>query len=1125
MIAKSVKSFFSIGNNLIATRSIYSILFFGLMLSGCNKHKSNKERVSKTLFQLLDTARTGVNFKNALVESEKENHLINENFVTGGGVAVGDINNDGLADIYFGGNQVSDKLYLNKGNLEFEDITEKAGLKGLETWSTGISFADVNNDGYEDIYVCKNVQGKQIESKNLLFINNKDLTFSEKSEEYRVADDGYSIQVNFFDYDKDGFLDMYLVNQPPGYGNRQGAKNRRKIKNPRYSDKLYKNLGGNNGFVEVSPLTKTENMAYGLSSAIGDINNDGWQDIYVANDYEESDYFYLNNAKGSFNEVLKNSFKHISNFSMGSDIADYDNDGNLDLIILDMVAEDHKRMKTNMGGMNPENFWNIVNEGGHYQYMFNTLQRNNGNGTFSDLAQLAGISNTDWSWGPLLADFDNDGLKDLFITNGIKRNMRNSDVNRRYEQVLDSLEVVAKNENKKFKDVVDVLELAKMAPEDRLENYMFKNKGDLTFIKKNKDWGFATPTLSNGSAYADLDNDGDLDLIVSNIDENAFIYRNQTIEKDQGNYLRLSLRPSKNSNTQGARVSLFRNSQIWQTVEVSNARGYMSKSENTVHFGIGDMETVEKIHIKWPDNQITELQNINGNQLLEIFQKDESPTKFSTPATEPIFTEITQETTLVYRHIENEYDDYEKQVLLPHKMSRFGPSLAVADVNGDGLDDFFVGGSAGYPGALYFQNSEGKFYMKNNPAWILDKASEDAGCIFFDIDKDGDQDLFVVSGGNEFNKDGPDLQDRLYVNDGSGNFTRDKKRVSEFLSSGSIVSAADYDGDGDIDLFVGGRQIPGEYPSPANSTLLENNNGYLSEATKKKAPEFESLGMVTAAEWTHLNGDNKLDLIVVGEWMPITTFIQTEEATFKRQEFQGLEKTEGWYYSVTSSDMDNDGDQDFIVGNLGLNYKYKASTEHPFQVHSADFDSNGTQDIVLSYYEEGGEYPIRGRSCSIQQIPSLDTKFPSFESFGSSDIKGIYGEELEKALNLKAYTFASYYVENIENKTFKLHELPQLAQVSNINSILAEDFDHDGIKDLVVCGNLYSSEIETPRNDAGIGLFLKGKGDGNFNAVSVNESGFLVPHDAKDMKKIKIGNKSSLLIGNNDDYLQVIDYN
>lgn len=1125
MIAKSVKSFFFKRGNRISIRRIYFLMALGFTLTSCNQQKSNEVPISKTLFKLLDATRTGINFKNSLVETEEENHLINENFVTGAGVAVGDINNDGLADIYFGGNQVSDKLYLNKGDFEFEDITENSGLKGLNTWSTGISFADVNNDGFEDIYVCKNVQGNRKESANLLFINNGNLTFSEKSESYRVADIGYSIQANFFDYDKDGFLDMYLVNQPPGYGNRQGGKNRRKIKNPQYSDKLYKNLGGDNGFVEVSPVTKTENMAYGLSSAIGDVNNDGWQDIYVANDYEEPDYFYLNNTKGSFKEVLKKSFKHISNFSMGSDIADYDNDGNLDLIILDMVAEDHKRMKTNMGGMNPENFWNIVNEGGHYQYMFNTLQRNNGNGTFSDLAQLAGISNTDWSWGPLLADFDNDGLKDVFVTNGIKRNMRNSDVNRKYEQILDSLEVVAKNENMKLKDVVDVLELAKMAPEDRLENYMFKNKGDLTFTKKNKDWGFTLPTLSNGSAYADLDNDGDLDLVVSNIDENAFIYRNHTIEKNLGKYLRLLLRPSKNTNTQGTRVSLFKNSQIWQTVEVSNARGYMSKSENAVHFGLGNIETVEKIRIKWPDDQITELSNITGNQLLEIFQEDESLIKLSTPTKKPIFKETTQEIALAYRHIENEYNDYEKQVLLPHKMSQFGPSLAVADVNGDGLEDFFVGGSVGNPGILYFQNSKGEFDTKDDAIWILDKASEDSGCVFFDIDNDGDQDLFVVSGGNEFNLGDRILQDRLYLNDGAGNFVKDSKRVPKYLTSGLVVTAADYDGDGDEDLFVGGRQIPGKYPNPANSKLLENRNGYLFDVTKTKALAFESLGMVTAAQWTHLNGDNKLDLIIVGEWMPITIFIQTEEATFKRKVFKGLEKTEGWYYSVTCSDMDNDGDQDFIVGNLGLNYKYKASTEHPFQVHSADFDHNGIQDIVLSYYEEGVEYPIRGRSCSVQQIPSLDSKFPSFESFGNSDIKDIYGADLEKALNLKAHTFASYYVENIENETFKLHQLPQLAQVSSINSILAEDFDHDGIKDLIVSGNLYSSEIETPRNDAGVGLFLKGKRDGSFKAITGNESGFFVPHDAKDMKKIKIRNKQSILVGNNNHYLQVIQYN
>ena len=1105
-------------------RLILIALLFILTFS-CKKENQKPIDDSKTLFTRVEPTNSGILFSNTLTETPEDNHLLNENFVTGAGVAIGDINNDGLPDIYFSGNQVNDRLYLNKGDMTFEDITEKAGILNLDSWSTGVTFADVNNDGFQDIYVCKNEQQDKSKSVNLLYINSGHDTFEEMAKEYGLDDNGFSIQASFLDYDKNGLIDLYVVNQPPGYGNRQGGKKRVKGSNPAYSDKLYRNLGKDIGFIEVSPMTKTENLAFGLSVAIGDINNDGWQDMYVANDYNEPDFFYLNNKKGGFKEDLENHFRHISNFSMGTDIADIDNDGNLDIMVLDMVAEDHKRIKTNMGGMNPENFWNIVNEGGHYQYMFNTLQRNNGNGSFSEIAQMAGVSNTDWSWGPLIADFDNDGLKDLFVTNGIKRNMRNSDVNKRYEQILDSIGKVAKKENKKFQEVVDVLALAKIAPEDRLQNYIYKNNGDLTFNKENKNWGFELETLSNGAAYADLDQDGDLDIVVSNIDEEAFIYKNHTIEKDKGNYLRVNLYPSTMSESLGSKILLFKGAIPWQTIEITNVRGYMSKSENTAHFGIGSLESIKKIKIQWPNGQISELEDIDANQTLDIYQKNERFLAKSGTNTNPIFKDVTLTSNLQYKHKENEFDDYKKQVLLPHKMSQFGPTIAVADVNNDGMEDFYVGGASGSSGTLFIQNTSGKYDSVSQNAFKKDEISEDLGSVFFDIDNDGDKDLFVVSGGYEFSINSKNLQDRLYLNDGKGNFKKDNSRIPNYLNSGSKVVAADYDMDGYVDLFVSGRQLPGKYPSPANSTLLKNENGYLKDVTATKAEDFHSLGMVTSAQWIHLNNDDRLDLVVVGEWMPITTFLQTKSGTFERFSFQGLENSEGWYYSVTPADMDNDGDDDFIVGNLGLNYKYKASKEQPFQVHSADFDENGSQDIVLSYFEEGQVYPLRGRSCSIDQIPELDTKFPTFESFGDSDLKTIYGDKLNNALHLSAYTFASYYVENINGKSFKMHKLPQLAQVSSINTILAQDFNQDGNKDLLIAGNLFTSEIETPRNDAGIGLFLEGNGKGEFTTTTPAKSGFYAPFDVKDMKIIKIGNKSNILIGNNNHHLQLIEFN
>ncbi len=1074
-------------------------------------------------FTRVNSNHTRIKFVNTLKETASENHLINENFVNGAGVAIGDINNDGLPDIYFSGNQVSDKLYLNKGNLVFEDISGSSGIASFNSWSTGVTFADINADGYQDIYVCKSNVNKKGSSENLLFINNGNLTFTELGKSYRVNDSGNSIQANFFDYNKDGLLDIYLVNQPPSYGNSIRAKSSSKHRIHRYSDKLYRNLGGKLGFAEISNLTKTKNSAHGLSASIGDLTNNKWPDIYVTNDYDKPDFIYQNNKNGTFTNIEHNALKHMSNFSMGSDIADYDNDGFLDVFVVDMVAEDHKRIKTNMGGMNPEDFWAIVNRDWHYQYMFNTLQHNNGNSTFSDLAQMAGVSNTDWSWSPLIADFDNDGFKDIFVTNGIKRNMRFSDVNIDYKKILDSIEIEAKKQNKKFQDVVDVLALAQMAPTDKLNNYIYRNNGDLTFENKIKEWGFDLPSLSNGASYADLDLDGDLDLIINNIDEEAFIYRNNTSERKLGNYLKLKLKSPNNINLYGSRIKLFKNDTLWQMIELTNNRGYMSKSEDIAHFGLGNITKIEKIEVIWPNEKTTIIENVKCNQLITVKPKNLNNKETPTP-TNKIFTDITISKNVSYKHEENVYDDYAKEVLLPHKMSQFGPYISTGDVNNDGLEDFFIGGSAGNPGALFTQNKDKTFTENKNSAWSIDKNCEDMGSALFDIDNDGDLDLFIASGGNEFNEDSKLLEDRLYINDGQGNFKKSLNAVPKYRISGSIVEKADYDNDGDIDLFIGGRITPGKYPYPASSKLLENRNGILIDVTNESLPELNNLGLITSGTWVDINNDNHLDLVVVGEWTAIKTFLNNSKGHFKEHKFQGFEKSEGWYYKVSSADMDKDGDNDLILGNLGLNYKYKASKNTPFQVHSYDHDKNGTNDIILSYYDHGQVYPVRGRSCSIEQIPSLKNKFPTFESFGNSNLNDIYGNDLEKALNLKAFTFASYYAENKDGQDFKLYKLPALAQTSSINNILIEDFDNDDNLDLIISGNLYESEIETPRNDAGIGLFLKGNGKGSFQPINVNQSGFYAPHNAKDMKILKLGNNKVILVGNNNHNLQIIKY-
>jgi len=792
-----------------------------------------------------------------------------------------------------------------------------------------------------------------------------------------------------------------------------------------------------------------------------------------------------------------------------------------------MMAEENKRIKTNMGGMKPEKFKKLLDNGGHRQYMFNTLQRNNGNGTFSELAQLAGVSSTDWSWTPLFADFDNDGYKDLFVTNGVKNNNRESDLSAKYKKRLDSLRILAKQRGIPPEKFIGIMKFFDIATTDKLPNYIYKNNGDLTFTKKIKEWGMEIPTLSNGAAFADFDLDGDLDLVINNIDDNATLYKNNTVEKKIGNYIRFQLFNEHKKTYFGTKITLYQAGKLWQMNCLSNTRGYMSKSEDVMHFGVGEKQNIEKVEILWPDGKRQTLLNLEVNKVYDVYKSQALEIRVAKAAfRDPIFKEATTVLALgAVKHQENEYDDYAKEILLPHKMSQFGPCIGVGDVNGDGLQDFFQGAAAGYSGSMFIQNKKGTFDKVEKGAWTQDKASEDMGIAFLDIDGDKDLDLFIVSGGNEFEVGSVELQDRLYINNGKGKFSKQKKRLPEYLTSGSCIVPKDFDKDGDIDLFIGGRLLPQKYPHPATSHLLENRDGVFIDVTKEKSAEFVDLGMVTSASWLDYNNDGLEDLVVVGEWMPITVFEQTQEGKFIKAKIRGLEDSEGWYYSMQTEDMDMDGDKDIIVGNLGLNYKYKASVNEPFEVYSYDFDQNGSLDIVLSYYQKGISFPLRGKSCSLQQIPSLETKFKTFNDFGNSDLRDVYGSSLEAALNLKAKTFASAYIENKGDGSFSMQALPLLSQVSSVNSILTEDYDGDGNKDLLLVGNLYASEIETPRNDAGTGLYLKGDGRGNFSPVSILESGFYTPHDAKAMEVIKVGDKKIILVANNNDFLQAIEHN
>jgi len=1107
---------------MVKNSKIIAIGILLLIVVNCNKSVSKIDPESKgnTLFTLVSSDDSNLIFNNIVEQTKENNHMINSQFISGGGVAVGDINNDGLDDIYFTGNQVRDKLFLNKGNLKFDDISDKAGISNDNKWSTGVTFIDIDNDGDQDIYVCRFTYLENEKSENQLYINNGDQSFTEQASSLGLNDKGFSIQATFFDFDNDGLLDVYIVNQPPSIPNIGNKLNLDQFSDIVFSDRLYKNMG-NGKFSDYTEKANLRNFGFGLSATTGDFNNDGWQDIYVSNDFDVADHVYINQQDGTFKDEVQKSTKHISYFSMGSDIADYDNDGNLDIMVVDMVAEDNKRIKTSMSGMAPDQFWSIVDKGGHYQYMFNTLQRNNGNGTFSELGQLAGVTSTDWSWAPLMADFDNDGFKDLFVTNGVVSNNRYSDLTTKYDKRVDSLNKVAQQKGVNPSSMIDVMDFVHMAPTDKLPNYIFKNKGDLTFSNKIKDWGMEAPTLSNGAAYADFDLDGDLDLVVNNINEPASLYKNTTTEQKLGNYIRFKLLADKGNTAYGSTISIFKNDSLLQLTQLSNSRGFMSKSEDIFHFGLGNSERVDKAIIKWNDGTVSILNNLAVNEVHEIKMADITKKAIGKKPREIVqFKDVAPSLKLdQVLHKENVYDDYAYEVLLPHKMSQFGPSIAVGDVNGDNREDFFLGGAAGMSGKLYLQKNNGSFDEISDGVWSQDKESEDMSIALFDVDNDTDLDLFVVSGGNEFNVGDANLQDRLYINNGKGKFVK-SNGIPEYLTSGSCAVPFDFDKDGDLDLFVGGRLTPRKYPHATDSHLLENVGGKFVDASDKKAPEMKSLGMVTAASWTDYNNDGFEDLIVVGEWMPVTLFMQTEQGTFKKE---AINNSEGWYYEVKTADMDNDGDSDIVVGNLGLNYKYKATEKEPFEVHSHDFDNNGSLDIVLSYYEHGVAFPLRGKSCSTQQIPSLKEKFPTYEEFGSSNLENIYGNSLADALNLKAKTFASAFIENKGEGNFTIRPLPTLAQISSINSILIDDYNADGHKDLLISGNLYVSEIETPRNDAGTGLLLHGDGKGNFSPVSINESGFYSPYDAKDMKKIKIGNREVILVANNDDNLQAIE--
>ncbi|WP_233783405.1 VCBS repeat-containing protein [Flavivirga eckloniae] len=1077
---------------------------------------------------MLTSDVTGIEFQNTLTESDTLNYFNYPYIYMGGGIAVGDFNNDGLQDLYFTGNMVENKLYLNKGDLVFHDVTKEANA-GLshENWFLGATTVDINNDGWLDIYLS--VSGKAPHCPNKLLVNqglNKEgrLTFKEEAEAYGIADNGHSTQSTFFDYDNDGDLDLYVANYPITPFNTTPYIFMQHIRHavPRHSNHLYRN-DGNGQFKDVTKEAGMLSYSLSLSASISDLNNDGYKDIYVSNDFASADFCYINNGDGTFKNTIEQSVKHTALYGMGADIADFNNDGFLDIFQADMDASTNKRSKANMASMNPQVFWDTYDNGLYYQYMHNCLQLNAGvlgegnTPQFNNISRISNTSSTDWSWGPVFADLNNDGWKDLYVSNGTRREINNTDF----------FNALKKNKNpfsEKKED--DRLKNTLRMPSEKTDNFVFKNSGDLTFEKMNKAWGLEFKGFSNGVAYADLDNDGDLEIILNNIDDKAVIFRNNNSESNH--YITVKFDGNKlNPRGIGAKCTVIADGKK-QFQELSLEHGYISSMASLLHFGLGKETIIDTLKVEWQDGKTQTLTQVSVNKMVVLKNADAQLAKTEGKVKkEKLFISKNNVLDSLFVHVENEYDDYIKEILLPHKTSTFGPYVSVGDLNKDGLDDFYVSGASKQAGGLFYQNKQGLF-DKQYFTLEDDKEYEDMGSLMFDADNDGDLDLYVVSGGNEFEPDSKWLQDRLYVNDGLGNLVLSKEALPEMITSGSRVYNFDYDKDGDQDLLVCGRLVPGNYPAPAKTYILENVSTFekikFLDVTNMLIPEFNKLGLATSASIEDIDNDGWKDIVVVGEWMPIRVFKNNEGKNFSDiSEKLGLTKTTGWWFSVASGDFDNDGDIDFVAGNLGLNYKYKSFEGETFDIYFNDFDNNNKNDIVLSYYNEGKKYPVRGRSCSSSQVGEIKEKFKTYNEFAEATLVDVYGkEELEASLHYQVNTFATSYIEN-RGDSFVLHELPNEVQLSNVNQILVKDFNKDGHQDIVTAGNLYGSEIETPRNDAGTGMFLAGNGQGTFTPYSIIESGFYTPKDVKDLAFIKVGNKQMIIVSNNNDTLKFIE--
>lgn len=1084
---------------------LFSPLFF---LFSCNNTNT-----SNTLFQKVSHSHSGINFQNILRETEDFNVLNYGYFYNGGGVAVGDLNNDEKPDIYFTGNLVASHLYLNKGNLRFDEIAEQAGVSAAGLWNTGTAMADVNGDGWLDIYVCRSAAADPNNRKNLLFINDANgvgerPTFSEQGETYGLADPAYSTQAAFFDYDRDGDLDMYLLNHSTqdyaGFSRTLGQL-KHKI-NPYFGDKLYRNDEGKFKNINREAGIISNVLGFGLGIAISDVNQDHWPDIYISNDYNEQDYLYINQKDGTFKESLSETINHVSLFSMGSDIADINNDGMTDILTLDMLPEDNFRQKMTSGPDHYEKNQVLKQNGFYHQTMRNMLQLNNGNGTFSEIGQLAGVSNTDWSWAALFADYDNDGYNDLFVSNGYKRDYTN----------MDFMSFTVAEQMKARKSGVQpvIQKLLEKMPAIETPNYIYKNNGDLTFRKINKAWGMEEILLSNGAAYADLDADGDLDIITNNVNEYASIYENHANTQLNNHFLRIKLQGSgKNTHGIGAKIWVKTESQeIFR--EQMPVRGFQSSVDPVIHIGLGKDSIVEEVKIIWPKSGVQFEKNVSVDSHLIIA---ENPTKKETlEKNVPIFTDTTSAYQL-FTHKENVFVDFKREILLPQMLSTQGPKMSKGDINKDGREDFFIGGAKGQVGSLFVQDASGKFKPIQNSVFEGDKMSEDLESLFFDADGDGDMDLYVCSGGSDFQENALELQDRLYLNQ-NGRFQKAVDALPQMLTSTLSVSAADIEGDGDLDLFVGGRLVPGKYPiTPRSYLLINDGKGKFSDETETLAPELSNIGMVCDAAWTDINQDKKPDLVIVGEWMPISFFQNVEGklqyATESTDQPINQSTTSGWWNCLLIDDLDGDGDEDIIVGNHGLNAQFQATETKPVEIYYKDFDQNGAIDPIMTYFIDSVSYPMASKDDLLGQLAHLKKKYVSYASYADATISTIFSEEeLEGVEKLQAHQMKTTWFENKGNGKYEERNFPIEAQFAPVYAIASFLKNEDGSKNLLMAGNFSGNRVKFGESDANFGQLFTGDKDGNFEYIPQYASGFKLRGDVRDILVLDVGNESKVKV-------------